>query len=154
MEVFKMAIVSNFRESLDKASQISDRLDLGSNWGIAQYVYDFSVLGGAVGTITLTGEAMPDNALVHLAAIDSVTACTSGGSATLQLKLVGADDIKASTAVATFAANTVLVAVPVTATVSTWIKTTSPTQKVVLTVGAAALTAGVFYVNLFYCVTG
>ncbi len=54
---------------------------------IQKYVYDFSVDGGAVGTISLSGKSgyasLPDEAIVTLVVAKVVTACTSGGSATI-----------------------------------------------------------------------
>jgi len=149
-----MAQASDFRESLNNARGFTDRVALGDNFGIAQYVYDFDNLGGAVGDITLTGEPMPDNAVVMNAFVDSVTAVTSGGAATVALKLVSADDLLAATGKASFSAEALIAGVPDFATSGDWVKTTSDTSKVVATVATAALTAGVFYVTLHYVVTG
>lgn len=149
-----MAQASNFRESLNDARGFTDRLALGDHFGVAQYVYDFDVLGGAVGNITLTGEPMPDNAVVMNAFVDSVTAVTSGGSATVTLTLESSGDILGSTGKASFTANTLIAGVPDFATSGDWVKTTSNTAQVVAAIGTAALTAGVFYVTLHYVVTG
>jgi len=52
---------------------------------VAKAIWDFSVDGGAVSTISL-GEVLPKNAIIQEVFADVLTACTSGGSATLQLK--------------------------------------------------------------------
>ena len=52
-----------------------------------EYLYDFSVDGGAVGAIDLSAKAgykkLPEGAIVKSVHAKVVTACTSGGSATL-----------------------------------------------------------------------
>ena len=58
---------------------------------VAQVVYDFSVDGGAISTIPLTGSpTLPDNAMVmaHLITVEVLTTFTSAGdSATIALKV-------------------------------------------------------------------
>lgn len=56
----------------------------------ATVLYDFGVVGGAQGTIVLTGSpTIPDNAVVWVESYDVLTTCTSGGAdaATIALQL-------------------------------------------------------------------
>lgn len=59
-------------------------------------VYDFSQDGGAVGTVTFRRQ-LPAGAIVTRVFSDEITALTSGGSATLQLK-AGSTDLVDATA--------------------------------------------------------
>lgn len=113
--------------------------------------YDFAKDGGAIGSITLRGPDIPSGAIVDFGLIDVVTACTSGGSATLALTLVSAGDIKAADAVANWTLAATLATVPV-GTAATAVKTTAR-KKLVLTIAVAALTAGKFRVALRYMKT-
>lgn len=54
--------------------------------------YDFSADGGAVGLIQFTGAVLPAGSIVTNVWSDEVTAVTSGGAATIQLK-AGATDL-------------------------------------------------------------
>lgn len=55
---------------------------------VQEYVYDFAVDGGSQGTISLSSKAgytsLPDKAIVSEVVAYVETACTSGGSATLE----------------------------------------------------------------------
>ena len=115
--------------------------------------YDFSVDGGAVGLITPTlNITIPQNFVIQNVALNSTTAVTSGGAATVSIGLsaggAGAAALVAATAKATWAANAFVAAVPAPQTPSTWIKM-SAAGTVTLTVAAAALTAGVIEVYIF-----
>ena len=68
--------------------------ELAPKMRAALFQYDFSVHGGAVGDITLYGNPIPDDALVIGGMIRTKTNLTSGGAATVQLKLVGTDDVQ------------------------------------------------------------
>ncbi len=54
---------------------------------VQEYVYDFDVDGGLISTISLSGKSgkkpLPVGAVVHAVTAQVLTACTSGGSATL-----------------------------------------------------------------------
>lgn len=112
-------------------------------------VYDFATLGGVVGDITLTGDTIPSGAAILDAYIKVTTAPTSGGAATVAIKVEGAADINAADAIsgapwsttgvkrADFGATTA----PVVTTASRAIKAT---------VAVAALTAGNFTVAVEY----
>lgn len=110
------------------------------NLKVVKYTYDFSVVGGAVGT--LTGPTLPINTVVLGAKIDITTTLTSGGSATIALSLEAANDIKTATAVASWAAGNLAPAAGATFGTAT-IKTTAA-RAITVTIGTAALTAGVF----------
>ena len=115
--------------------------------------YDFAVLGGAAGAITLANKAgtgaqtIPDNALIVRAYIEVVTAATSDGSATIMLGFTG--DTNA------FIAATRENTTPYTAglltelTAGIPIKTTGAVS-VLATVATADLTAGKFIVWVEY----
>lgn len=113
--------------------------------------YDFAVDGGAVGDIDLTLEAqIPANAIILGGFVEVDTALTSGGSATVAVKVEGAGDIIAATAFggAPWSTTGRKSVVPVF-TGATSVKTTAA-RKVQATVATAALTAGVFDVVLFF----
>ncbi len=115
----------------------------------ALYRYSFATEGGAVGDITLRGDSIPSGAIVTDALILVDTALTSGGSATVALKLQSAADINAADAFdgapwsttgakrGDFDADTA----PILLTAA---------RTLVATVGTAALTAGAFRVVVTY----
>lgn len=113
--------------------------------------YNFAVDGGAVGDIDLTTDAqIPANAIIlgGFAEVDTVP--TSGGSATIAVKVEGAGDIIAAAAIsgAPWSTTGRKSVVPVF-TGATTVKTTAA-RKIQATVATAALTAGAFDVVLFY----
>lgn len=112
--------------------------------------YDFAVDGGAVGDIELTRESIPKNAIIIGGFVEVDTAVTSGGSATLALKVESAGDIVAAAAVsgAPWSSTGRKDVVP-DFTGSATVKTTAA-RKIVATIATAALTAGVLDVVLFY----
>jgi hypothetical protein len=113
--------------------------------------YDFAVDGGAVGDIDLTtSAAVPANAIVLGGFVEVDTALTSGGAATVAVKVEGAGDIVAAAAVsgAPWSTTGRKDIVP-DFTGSAMVKTTAA-RTVQATVGTAALTAGAFDVVLFY----
>ena len=112
--------------------------------------YSFADDGGAVGDIELTSDSIPANAVIIAGFVEVDTAVTSGGSATVAIKVEGAADIVAAAAVsgAPWSTTGRKSVIPV-ATGATTVKTTAA-RKVTATVATAALTAGVFDVVLFY----
>ncbi len=112
--------------------------------------YDFAVDGGAVGDIDLTSASIPANAVVLGGFVEVDTVPTSGGSATIAVKVEGAGDIIAAAAIsgAPWSTTGRKSVIPVF-TGATTVKT-SAARKVQATVATAALTAGVFDVVLFY----
>jgi hypothetical protein len=122
------------------------------NLRMARAIYDFSVDGGAVSTITPKKTVtLPDNAVIVGGTVNSTTAVTSAGSATVSVGTSAGSSttsLLAATAKASLSADAVLNAVPVFATP---VKLTAKGD-VTFTVGTAALTAGVIEVTLFYFV--
>lgn len=118
----------------------------------AKAIYNFSVDGGAVSTITpsLT-DVIPDNAIIVGGTINSTTACTSGGAATIAVGTSAGSSttsLLGATAVASFSADARINSV---ATFAAPVKMTAQ-GAITLTVATAALTAGVVEVTLIYYV--
>ena len=112
-------------------------------------VYSFASLGGAVGDITLTGDTVPSGAAILDAYINVTTALTSGGSATVAIKVEGAADINSADAISGAPWSTTGVKrADLTATSAPVVTTAA--RSIVATVGTAALTAGVFTVVVEY----
>lgn len=111
--------------------------------------YDFAVDGGAVGDIELSAN-LPANAVVLGGFVEVDTVPTSGGAATVAVKVEGAGDIVAAAAIsgAPWSSTGRKDIVP-DFTGSAMVKTTEA-RKITATVATAALTAGVFDVVLFY----
>lgn len=116
--------------------------------------YDFSVDGGAVSDIVIsaTGQ-IPAGAYITHGFIETDTALTSGGSATVAVKVEAAGDVVAAATAISGApwSTTGLKSVVPVATGATAIKTTAA-RSITITIATAALTAGVFDVVLFYVV--
>jgi len=110
------------------------------------FLYDFAKHGGAVSTITVGPKLIPPETIIVQGMIRVVTACTSGGSATVALHLSSSEDIVAATAVASLTLDALLDPVPV-GTAATSILCTSATQLSVV-IATAALTAGKIGVHL------
>lgn len=115
-------------------------------------VYDFAVLGGAVGDIGLLDDEgnaamVPAKAIVTKVLVDTITAPTSGGLATVALKLVNAADLLGATAKASVTG--ILDGVPAE-TAATAVKNGAADSQVKVTVGTAALTAGKLRVFVEY----
>lgn len=113
--------------------------------------YDFAVDGGAVGDIDLTKVAsVPANAVILGGFVEVDTAPTSGGSATIAVKVEGAGDMVAAAAIggapwSTAGRKSIIPAF----TGATAVKTTA-VRKVQATIATAALTAGAFDVVIVY----
>lgn len=119
---------------------------------MARVLYNFAVDGGAVSTITPAQTAtLPANAVIVGGTINSTTAVTSAGSATVAVGTSAGSSttaLLAATAKASLSANALINAVPVFATP---VKLTAQ-GNVTVTIGTAALTAGVIEITLFYFV--
>lgn len=110
----------------------------------ATVLWDFSVDGGAVGTFDL-GVDLPAGAIVTSVVCDALTAATSGGSMTAQLK-AGATALTDATAKASLTG----VATQALASSATAIKPSdTATSRLSLALATAAATAG----KLMYTVT-
>lgn len=116
----------------------------------AHAIYDFAVDGGAIGAITpVKTAAIPDNAIIVGATLNSTTALTSLGSATVAVGTTAgsaANAIKTATAIASLGADAL---VNGTVTFAAPVKMTAP-GSVNLTVATAALTAGVLEVFVYF----
>lgn len=113
--------------------------------------YSFATDGGAQGDINLTAQALiPPNAIILGGFIEVDTAITSGGSATVAVKVEGGGDILAAAAIggAPWSTTGRKSVIPVF-TGATTVKTTAA-RRIVATVATADLTAGAFDVVLFY----
>lgn len=108
--------------------------------------YDFAVDGGAVGDIALTaGAPIPSGAYVLGCYIEVDTVPTSGGAATIALKVESAGDLQAAAAITGAPWSTAGRKVGSLTLTSAPLKTTAA-RNIVATVGTAALTAGKFRV--------
>lgn len=111
--------------------------------------YDFAVEGGAVGDITLRGHTIPSGAILLDALLHVDTALTSGGAATVAIKVESAADVNAADAISGAPWSTAGAKRADFVATSAPIKTTAA-RSIVATVAAAALTAGKFTVVAFY----
>lgn len=110
--------------------------------------YDFAVDGGAVGTITLRGQAVPSGATILGGYVEVATPLTSGGAATAGLQAEAAGDLVAAAVVSgapwsTAGRKSIVPAF----TGATSLRTTAA-RSVQMVVAVAALTAGAFSVVL------
>lgn len=70
---------------------------------VLQVTYDFSVSGGAIGTITLP-QKLPKGAIIQRSYVYSVTQPTTSASGTLAFQCQNSGDVLAATAAASFGA--------------------------------------------------
>ena len=110
------------------------------NAKLVKFTYDFSVDGGAQGTIAIGH--LPSGTIVLGTKIDILTTLTSGGSATIALDLNAGNDIKTATAVATWTAGDMQAAATAEFGAST-IKLTAA-RSLLVNIATADLTAGKF----------
>lgn len=118
---------------------------------LARAFYDFATEGGATGDITLRGDKVPASAIVTEATIIVDTVLTSGGAATVALKLDNAADVNAADAIsgAPWSATGVKRADALEG-VDKGFKLGATAKNLIATVGTAALTAGKFSVVIHY----
>ena len=118
----------------------------------ARAKYDFAADGGAQGAITLaTTATLPDNAVIVGATLNSTTAATSGGAATIAVGTTAgsaANSIKTAEAVGSFSADALING---TVTFAAPVKMTAA-GNINITVATADLTAGVIEITLLYFV--
>jgi hypothetical protein len=119
---------------------------------VAKAVLNFAVDGGAIGAITpALSDTIPANAIMVGGTVNSTTAVTSAGSATVSIGTSAgssATSILAATGKASFTLDALLNAVPVFATP---VKMTAAGQ-ITFSVAVAALTAGIIEVFVYYVV--
>lgn len=120
--------------------------------GCARFEFDFALHGGAVGDITVGPKLLPKGAIVESGIIHVKTAFTSGGSATVAVKALSANDILAATAIASLTLNALVDVVPDGAATNMF-RCTAATQLTV-TIAVEALTAGKMAICLNYCDSG
>lgn len=120
----------------------------------ARAKYDFAVDGGAQGDISLFPDvAIPNGAVVLGAYINVLTVPTSGGAATVALKLQAAADVNAADLISGAPWSTTGWKAADLAVGSAPIQLTAD-RNLVATIGAADLTAGVFDVLIAYLPPG
>lgn len=127
--------------------------------GTAQYVgrtkwarafYDFATDAGAIGTLTLRGDAIPSGALVLSAFVKVDTLVTTAASGTIALTIESAGDVRAAavpsgTIVLSTTGNKLTLLTAANAPVST-----TAARSVVATIATGAITAGTFSVFVAY----
>jgi hypothetical protein len=117
---------------------------------IARGVYDFAVDGGAVSTIPLRGDSqLPSGVVITNSLIVVQTALTSGGGATVGVSSEGASDIAAAAAISGAPWSTTGAKRGTLNATATPITTTAA-RTISAVIGTAALTAGKFYVLVWY----
>lgn len=149
---------------LARKYQLGNKLREMHTTAICQY--DFGTLGGALGNINLVSPDLvtpcqiPGKAVIRNAFVDVTTNPASLGSATIAISSgKAAADIMNTTSIASFTVNRYQVT-PTFATAGSWIKITATNSivngvnvnasQVYITVGTAALTAGIFRVYIDY----
>lgn len=119
---------------------------------MATAIYNFAVDGGAQTTITpKTTTALPDNAVIVGATINSTTAFTSGGAATLAVGTSAGSSttsILAATAKASLSIDAVLNGVP---TFAAPVKLTAA-GNITVTIGTTTALTGVVEIHVYYFV--
>lgn len=119
---------------------------------VAHAIYNFTTDGGAISTITpALGASLPANAIIVGATINSPTAVTSAGAATVSVGTSAgssATSILAATSKASFTIDALLNGVPVFATP---VKLTAA-GNLTFTIATATLTAGVIEAFVYYTV--
>ena len=121
---------------------------------VAYARYNFAVDGGAEATIVpAVNSTIPDNAIIFGVLVNSTTALTSGGSATIAIGTNAGSSttaLKGATAVASYSTDALLAGTPVF-TAGTAVKLTAA-GAITITVATATLTAGVMDIFAFYVV--
>lgn len=124
---------------------------LNQTKGVLTAVYDFSTLGGAIGTLNLldmdgNAAVLPAGAIITNCTFDVITALTTSASGTMAINSEGAGDLKAALAAASWTGK--LAGIPV-GTAATWVKLTAQRQ-IQATIATGAITAGKFYAFIEY----
>lgn len=119
---------------------------------VARAKYSYAVDGGAISTITPASNAtIPDNAIIVGATINSTSAATSGGAATISIGTSAgssATSLLGVTAVASFSADAKINSA---ATFAAPVKMTAA-GSITLTIADFVLTAGIIEVSVLYFV--
>lgn len=121
-------------------------------------VYDFTVLGGVVGDISLVDDAgnpavLPLGAIVHRVMANVILGVTSTGAATVAAKVLNAADLMAATAKASLTTGTFVDGVPVnTAATAKGPVVATQGSTVKVTIGTTDLTAGKIQFYIHYVI--
>lgn len=116
---------------------------------VGYWEYDFAKDGGAIGTITLRGDALPSGAVITNGMIHVHTAVVSAGAATVSFHQAVAQDIRANTLQGVLLLNALLDVIPA-GTAATSIRNLTQGNQLKMIIGVAALTAGKIVVALEY----
>jgi hypothetical protein len=112
--------------------------------------YDFAVDGGAIGSIAITAQKIPANAIILGGVVEVDTALTSGGAATVAVQVEAANDTVNAAAVSGAPWSTTGRKSTIPAfTGATTLKTTAA-RDISVVIATATLTAGVFDVFVAY----
>jgi hypothetical protein len=117
--------------------------------------YDFTVDGGAVGTITLRGTAgnqgpIPNGSYVYGGVLDILTLFTTSAGATAALTVEGANDIVSATIVSGAPYSTAGVKAASVVLVNATPTKTTAARSPAIVIAAGAVTAGKLRLTLFY----
>lgn len=119
---------------------------------VAHAIYNFTTDGGAIATITpVLNATIPANAIIFGSILNSTTALTSGGSATIAVGTTAgssSSSLKGATAYTSFTTDALVAGVPVF-TVGSSVKMSAAGQ-ISVTIATATITAGVLEVFVFY----
>lgn len=121
--------------------------ELHKTKNIVKGIYNFATQGGSVGNLELfddDGERVqiPAKAVVTRSWSEVITTCTSGGAATVALKMVGDADLQAATAVASLTAGAFIEGEADGAAANFVKQSGSAPATLLAQIGTAALTAG------------
>lgn len=121
---------------------------------VCHVTYNFAVDGGATPIVPAANCVIPINSIITNVGVQSTTAVTATGAATVALGCVGgtacgASALMAATAKASLGTAAFGQSIPVPQTASTWVKTTAATG-ITLTVATGPLTAGVLEIYVYY----
>lgn len=111
--------------------------------------YSFALDGGVAGDITLRGDSIPSGAIITDALLNVDTILTSGGAATVAIKVEGAADINNADAISGAPWSTAGAKRADFGATTAPVKTTAA-RSIVATVATANLTAGKFSVVVEY----
>lgn len=115
---------------------------------VVRATYDFSTMGGATTAAISLGQTLPAGAIIIRSWIDTKTALTSTGSATVALKLASSNDVKTATGYASFSG---IIEGAQTGAASAFLKL-SAAKTLTMNIATAQLTAGKFTAFLEYVV--
>ncbi len=118
--------------------------DVGARKRIYEFIYDFTVQGGAQSALALTAlnGVIPAKFVITNAFLDVISGFTGGAGSTAALAVESAGDLVAATIVAgaPFSTTGLKVTIALPGTLATWIKTTvarTPTLTFAVTNGTA-----------------